>query len=687
MSIVRKVPWSSIKWIITIALAFFFTYCPGYASASEVVVNIPVLNVRSGPGTGHSVSGLVKMGDRLPLLEQQGDWYKVRLAGGNTGWVAGWLVDIKESPAASSTSKQVLVKTGALNVRGGPGTGNAIVDVVHKGDRLNVLAISGDWYQVMLSSGKTGWVAGWLVDVETVTSPSSGSGQTEPNSGSNTGSVSKQAVVKSSVLNVRGGPGTSNPVVARVKQGDKLLIIGSSNGWCNVELPGGGTGWVAGWLVDIKAVTLADKLPVTGEAVVYADGVNVRGGPGTEHQVVTRVSRGERMSILEKSGEWYKVQLSRGVEGWIAGWLVEVDSAFASTPEEEQEQSQPENELQKPENPNNNSGNLPEPGNKNGNGSEKETPGDGEDEVSGTGSRLTKLYVREVEERTVVTITATARMEHNIFTLTNPDRLVVDLIGIKPGDIPKEIEVSSKLVSQLRTGWFNKDPDTVRLVFDVKDAVMFTAKSGAGGKELTVEIYIPRMGDFLKDKVIAIDPGHGGHEPGAGGPTGLKEKDVNLDIALLTADLLRQNGANVVLTRSGDTFVSLEERPLIAARAGADLFISIHNNANPSSSKHGTSTYYRRDNISGTGVSQADNRLLAETIQSELLRSLGRHNLGVKQANFVVLRAATMPAVLLEISFVTNPQEEQLLKQDSYKAKAAEAITRGISNYFAHKAS
>jgi len=759
MSTASKMPWSSIGWFIGLALGLFLFFCPGqYAAASEAVVDASILNVRSGPGTGYSVSGTVKKGECLPVLEQQGDWYKVRLAGGKTGWVAGWLVKIKQSPVTSSSSKQAVVKTGVLNVRGGPGTGYAVVGTVHNGDRLQVLGSSGDWYKIKLPDGGTGWVAGWLVDVEKVAVSDGGPAQTTgsvtkqavvkasmlnvragpgtssdivgrvkqgdklPITGSSNGwckvklpgeqtgwvagwlvdvekvavsdggpvqtigSVTKQAVVKASMLNVRAGPGTSSDIVGRVKQGDKLPIIGSSNGWCKVKLPGGGTGWVAGWLVDVKAISHPRQVPVTGEAVVYASDVNVRGGPGTDHQVVTRVSRGERVNILEKAGEWYKVQLSRGVVGWIAGWLVQVDTASASIPEQEQEQEQnrqPQDNRQQPENPTGNPGKQPESGEGNGGNEQPKEPGESQDEVPNSGARLSKIYVREVNGHTVVNIKATAPVEHNIFTLTGPDRLVVDLKGVKPGDIPEEMDVSSKLVSRLRTGWFSKNPDIVRLVFDVKDAVMFSAKLDHNGKELTLEMYVPQLGDFLKGKIICIDPGHGGHDPGAKGPTGLEEKDVNLDIALLTAHLLRQNGARVVLTRTSDTFVGLEERTVIAQRAGAELFVSIHNNGNPSPSKHGTSTYYRRDNVSGMGVSQEDNRMLARQIQSELLRSLGRHNLGVKQANFVVLCMATMPAVLVEVSFITNPEEEQLLKQDSYKAKAAEAITRGIANYLA----
>ena len=762
--------WRKKGWLIslTFCLAFLLGYTGLGAAASVAVVDASSLNVRSGPGPQHGISDRVIKGDQLPLLEQRGDWYKVRLASGSAGWVAGWLVNIKEeAPAADRTSKQVVIKTGILNVREGPGTGNAQVGTVHNGDKLQVLESSGDWYKVKLPSGSSGWVAGWLVDVETIQAPETGTGQLSQNtenvnkqavvngtlnvrsgpgtsndivaraesgdklpiiessggwckvqlpggktgwvagwlvdikgtavpgtnsnidtntdngqSNGDTENISKQVVVKEGTLNVRSGPGTSNDIVARVKEGDKLPIVESSDGWCKVQLPGGGMGWVAGWLVDIKAIA-QQQSPVTGEAVVYGSDANVRGGPGADHNVITQVSRGERMTILGKVGEWYKVQSSQGAVGWIAGWLVRIDSASATTPEKEEKQPEesesdgdPSDSKGTDEKPGSDAGSEPDP-------DSGEEPGQNEEDAANP--QLTKLHVRESDGRVMVNIAATVPMEHNIFTLTGPDRLVVDLIGVKPGDIPEELDVSSKLVSRLRTGWFDKNPNTVRLVFDVKDSILFSAQSINDGRELALEMYVPELGDSLRNKVIAIDPGHGGSEPGTHGSTGIAEKYINLDVALLTAHLLRQNGARVVLTRSEDTFVGLEERTEIARRAGADIFVSIHMNANPVTSKSGTSTYYRRDDITGLGVSQADNLSLARGVQGELLKSLGRRDLGVKQANFVVLRTAVMPAVLAEVSFLSNLEEERLLMTDSYKARAAEGITKGIVNYFARK--
>ncbi|MCF8011428.1 MAG: N-acetylmuramoyl-L-alanine amidase [Clostridiales bacterium] len=446
------------------------------------------------------------------------------------------------------------------------------------------------------------------------------------------------AVVTAGILNVRGGPGSSNPVTGQVRQGDELPIQDSELGWHKVELPGGESGWVAGWYVEVRGTGSEQDISGSVQGVVDAANVNVRSGPGKTHDIIASVDLGESLNILEKAGSWYKVKLLPGTIGWIANWLVRVESADAAVPDR-----------------------------------------------GSRDSSLAGLDVQEVDGRTLAVINTTGPAVHDIFTLSDPARVVVDLKGVEPGDKSySEIDVNNNLVKKIRTSKYSENPDITRLVFDVKKPVIFdtAVRDKNGGEELTLELYVPELGDQLEGKVIALDPGHGGYDNGATGCTGLKEKEVNLDVALLAAHLLRQNGAEVILTRNSDKFVGLKERTQIAQKAGADIFISIHMNANPSSSTSGTSTYYRRDNISGLGVSQQDNRALAQQVQSQLLLLLNRQNVGIKQANFVVLRTAAMPSILVEGSFLSNPAEENLMKTDSYRAKIAEAAARGAANYF-----
>ncbi len=213
---------------------------------------------------------------------------------------------------------------------------------------------------------------------------------------------------------------------------------------------------------------------------------------------------------------------------------------------------------------------------------------------------------------------------------------------------------------------------------------------------------------------IVIDPGHGGHDPGAQ-VKGLDEADLTLDVALRLETLLQNEpGVEVVLTRRTNVYIPLEERTAIANREGADLFLSIHANASRNASARGVETYFlsfaatpeaeavaARENSAHAGEMHKlpdiikaialntkldESRDLAGMVQEALVTRLRRSNknvrsLGVKKAPFVVLIGAGMPSVLAEVSFLTNKQELQLLKSTSYKQRIAEALHAAVMRY------
>jgi N-acetylmuramoyl-L-alanine amidase len=213
---------------------------------------------------------------------------------------------------------------------------------------------------------------------------------------------------------------------------------------------------------------------------------------------------------------------------------------------------------------------------------------------------------------------------------------------------------------------------------------------------------------------IVIDAGHGGHDPGAQA-RGVVEAELVLDVALRVEKLLQKTpGVEVVLTRRTDEFIALQERTAMANREGADLFLSIHANASSSAQAHGIETYFLNfaSNLSAAAVAARENaasgqamnalpdivkaialnnkldesRDFATQIQHSMIEHLGKSNktikdLGVKQAPFVVLIGASMPSVLAEISFVTNPQEARLLKNNNYRQRIAEALFNAIRKY------
>lgn len=221
----------------------------------------------------------------------------------------------------------------------------------------------------------------------------------------------------------------------------------------------------------------------------------------------------------------------------------------------------------------------------------------------------------------------------------------------------------------------------------------------------------------LKVGRIVLDAGHGGHDLGSTGITGLDEKDLVLDVTLRLGALLEERlGVDVTYTRNDDTFIALEDRPQIANQKKADLFVSVHANSSPFHSVAGIETYYLSHSTSREALDLAarenatsrmgmhdlqdlvrkialndklvESREFAQKMQTSMFTFASRanpgvRNRGVKRAPFIVLIGAAMPSVLCEIGFVSNTREEALLKKPDHRQKLAESLYRGVERYAA----
>lgn len=280
--------------------------------------------------------------------------------------------------------------------------------------------------------------------------------------------------------------------------------------------------------------------------------------------------------------------------------------------------------------------------------------------------------------------------DFKIFPLSDPYRIVIDVHGEKkalPQPAQPITDSTGKEVPQIR---------------QTPAAVVSPDPS-----------LIEQLG--LKVKTIVLDPGHGGKDPGAIGKGGLREKDVTLKLArMLKERLTTEAGAKTILTRDTDVFIPLEERTAIANSKDADLFVSIHINASPRRAASGIETYIlnfsnneeakrlaARENATSTrSVSDLefilndliktaktnDSARLAAVVQDNLVGSLrkkfdGIRNHGVKGAPFYVLVGTKMPAVLVEVSFISNPDEEERLRDEAYLNEVVEGIAAGIIHY------
>ncbi|WP_139377094.1 N-acetylmuramoyl-L-alanine amidase [Halobacillus hunanensis] len=311
--------------------------------------------------------------------------------------------------------------------------------------------------------------------------------------------------VEATNLNVRSGPGLESSVIGSLDDQALVTVYEHRYGWARINYDGQ-VGWVAGYYL----VETDSNSSQGGQVSVSVDAAHLRTGPGTGHDSLGLVYRGDTFTVIEKSNDWVQVQVSGG-SGWIAGWLL----------------------------------------------------------TSGSSSE-------------------------------------------------------------------------------------------------------PPSSSSLEGINVVLDAGHGGYDPGAIGYYDGHEKNMTLPTAQVVSEQLEQAGATVIMTRSSDRYLSLEERVSISNDYNTHAFISLHYNSSIYSSARGISTYYYSDADKG----------LADQIQDQLVAHTGLQNDGVRFGDFHVLRENSDTSVLVELGFISNPIEVEKLKTASYKANVAEAITQGLMDYF-----
>ena len=368
-------------------------------------------------------------------------------------------------------------------------------------------------------------------------------------------------------------------------------------------------------------------------------------------------------------------------------------------------------------------------------------------------------------DHTRVVFDTSGALTHKIFTLKNPDRLVIDVPSARASGALKTANASAGLVKGVRAAKYDKD--TLRIVLDLKQGAKSQAFSlkpnGTYGHRLVIDLYDVNTGAKKsasstassktvsraspkkttsapgqaakpapvkttaavaskppRELVIAIDAGHGGKDPGAKGRRGTKEKDVVLAIARKLADLIKKEpGMRAVLIRDGDYYLGLRQRIDKARKHNADLFISIHADAFRDRRARGSSVFVlsRRgassemarwiaakenaaDLAGGVSLDDKDDMLtgvLLDLSQSATLaashevasnmlnglKQLGKtHKSSVQRAGFMVLKSPDIPSILVETAFISNPTEENNLRNSKHQAKLAQAMLNGICDYF-----
>ena len=359
-------------------------------------------------------------------------------------------------------------------------------------------------------------------------------------------------------------------------------------------------------------------------------------------------------------------------------------------------------------------------------------------------AQIKNVRVHADKEKVRIVVDADGEVDYKSMTLASPGRVVVDISGarISPS-VAKSQKIESQFATKVRLGQFN--PTTVRIVVETEmyksssnydvfsleggpvpyrvvmdfgnlsgSAGVSTSSAGgasSGGSNIDFGHGTGSSDDSgsssdggqsssgmtrsrsqsstapgIGGKRIVLDPGHGGSDTGAIGPTGVTEKSIALRIAKRLKALLEAEGAEVILTRTEDTEVSpkkakatdveeLQARCDIANQNSADIFLSIHLDAFSGPEAHGTTGYYYE-------MGSADSTRLADCVKRGVLRRLGTLDRGTKPCAFYVCRHTDMPAMLLETAFVSNPREEQMMNSEEGVENATQGIAAGIAEYF-----
>jgi len=329
---------------------------------------------------------------------------------------------------------------------------------------------------------------------------------------------------------------------------------------------------------------------------------------------------------------------------------------------------------------------------------------------------LAELRLRSYPSFTRIVLETSAPVDHRIESTTAKEARVT-VLGLTTSARVEEVNDGLVGVVKVERSGMNA---MIRVGLEGTGSTVRTSTL-ADPPRLLIDIVRPEERDRERGsslRTIVLDAGHGGHDPGAQGPTGLQEKELALDVTRRVARQLADKlDVKIRLSRDGDYFVPLRDRTSFANKERADLFVSIHGNAHREAANEGVETYFLSSEATDTAARhvaaqensvvqletpasrgkmdvvktilwdlaqsqfQLESSRLAETVQDSLTRMLRIPSRGVKQAGFYVLGGAAMPAVLVEIGFVTNPREEKKLKDSRYRDDLARAIAEGLAEY------
>lgn len=410
--------------------------------------------------------------------------------------------------------------------------------------------------------------------------------------------------------------------------------------------------------------------------VVEADILNVRYGPGLSHDVLTQVEENDRLFLLGEENKWFKVRLGDNQVGWVASWLVNSNEITQENPRFARVTGEAVNIRQF---------------------ATVESAQLGvvyrETEIQvlyqegewyqilylGQAAWIHSDYVEIIQSPTeMVQDSANTTTETSIVVIGDAISTNIRNLPSLDGDIVYTAQPSEefKFIEEIN-GWYHIEIDASNTAF-VSNSVASLATSEAEDVSVapteTIQAQYARTATNLSEATIVIDPGHGGYDPGAvSSDDAIYEKNITLSTAYLLANRLQDAGTNVILTRSADDYISLNQRVETAHNHGADLFISLHYDAiATANTMSGTTTYHYFD----------EHFDLANTVNHYLTHNAPLGNNGVRIGDYYVLRANRQPSILLELGYMNHSVDVQYIDTQAYQATVVEAIYQALRDYY-----
>ncbi|MGI1658805.1 MAG: N-acetylmuramoyl-L-alanine amidase [Desulfitobacterium sp.] len=523
-----------------------------------------------------------------------------------------------------------IIPSGGLNLRDTPSSSGVRIITIPHGTTLTLLEEKNGWYKTSFES-HTGWVSAEYITLIDQTAP------TQQNPPAAPDKKREGTITPSTGLNLRLTPSSTGEKLVTIPKDTTIQILEEQTGWYKTTYQSH-TGWIAAEYVALtsSATEETGTAPLKSGLITAANGLNLRATPSSSGEKLITVPLDTIIEIIVEENGWYKLTYQSHT-GWVAGEYVDIVENNTSDTNGSSDAVPVENEDPSPDD------SIPEISI--------------DLSVNGTVFILGGSGVISPTTQSIIEGKTQSKHPENLREFPAlPSKIKTEEEPPQSGEVPGT----------------TLPPESDDLVYDPSQEVLVDPFAG-----------IPELA--LAGKTIMIDPGHGGPDVGAVGPSKTYEKDNTLGIALALKDILTQAGAEVLMTREEDCspaakYTELEDlkaRVALANSYNTDLFISIHNDAFTNPDTNGTSVYY-----SSANPKRNESLHLAGSIRTAVISTLNSRDRGVKQAAFYVLKNTKMPSILLETAFISNTYEEARLQNPTFRQNVAAGIFRGIYAFY-----